>query len=168
LQSVCRAVTIIPQTRLTFSSENEKLHTVAAKSAGGWLFKEEPDHYSYADLERDGATRWDGVSNNLARKNLRLLKPGDRVLFYHTGMEKAVVGEMRVVSGPEADAESDDAKALVVTVEPVRRWQHPVSLQRIKADPVFAGWDLIRLPRLSVLAVSAEQWRRLEELGEPV
>jgi len=166
LQSHCGAVTINPQTRLTFSSENEKLHTVAAKSAGGWLFKEEPDHYSYADLERDGATRWDGVSNNLARKNLRLLKPGDRVLFYHTGMEKAVVGEMRVVHGPEADAKSDDPKAVVVTVEPVRRWRQPVSLERIKAEAVFAGWDLVRLPRLSVMPVSPEQWRRLEELGE--
>jgi predicted RNA-binding protein with PUA-like domain len=138
---------------------------VAKKAAGGWLFKEEPDHYSYADLERDGTARWDGVSNNLARKNLRLLKPGDRVLFYHTGKEKAVVGEMRVVTGPEADAEAGDPKAVVVTVEPVRRWRHPVSLERIKADPVFAGCDLIRLPRLSVMAVSAEQWRRLEELG---
>jgi predicted RNA-binding protein with PUA-like domain len=141
-------------------------HTVAKKSAGGWLFKEEPDHYSYADLARDGAMRWDGVSNNLARKNLRLIKPGDRVLFYHTGKEKAVVGEMRVVKGPEADADADDPKAVVVTVEAVRRWRHPVSLEQIKADPVFAGWDLIRLPRLSVMAVSTEQWRRLEELGE--
>jgi predicted RNA-binding protein with PUA-like domain len=139
---------------------------VAKKSAGGWLFKEEPDHYSYADLERDGATQWDGVSNNLARQNLRLVKPGDRVLFYHTGKEKAVVGEMRVVTGPESDAQADDPKAVVVTVEPVRRWPHPVSLEQVKADPFFAGWDLIRLPRLSVMAVSAEQWRRLEELGE--
>jgi len=106
------------------------------------------------------------VSNNLARKNLRLVKPGDRVMFYHTGKEKAVVGEMRVVNGPEADAESDDPKAVVVTVEPVRRWRQPVTLARIKADPVFAGWDLVRQPRLSVMPVSPEQWRRLEELGE--
>jgi predicted RNA-binding protein with PUA-like domain len=138
---------------------------VAKKSAGGWLFKEEPDHYSYADLARDGNTLWNGVSNNLARKNLRLLKPGDRVLFYHTGKEKAVVGEMRVVTDPAAVTD-DDPKAVAVTVEAVRRWSHPVTLERIKADPVFAGWDLIRLPRLSVVAVSPEQWRRLEELRD--
>jgi predicted RNA-binding protein with PUA-like domain len=137
---------------------------VAKKPAGGWLFKEEPNHYSYADLARDGNTLWEGVSNNLARKNLRLLKSGDRVLFYHTGKEKAVVGEMRVVTDPAAA--DDDPKAVAVTVEAVRRWSQPVTLERIKADPVFAGWDLIRLPRLSVVAVSAKQWRRLEELRD--
>jgi predicted RNA-binding protein with PUA-like domain len=138
---------------------------VAKKSAGGWLFKEEPDHYSYADLERDGATLWDGVSNNLARKNLRQVKPGDRVLFYHTGKEKAVVGEMRVAEGPAADPQSDDPKAVVVKVEAVKRWKNPVSLARIKADAELAGFDLIRNSRLSVMAVSPEQWLRLEELS---
>jgi predicted RNA-binding protein with PUA-like domain len=166
LHSLRGAVTIDPQTRPILSVNARNQRTVAKKSPGGWLFKEEPEHYSYADLERDGDARWDGVSNNLARKNLRLVKPGDRVMFYHTGKEKAVVGEMRVVNGPEADAESDDPKAVVVTVEPVRRWRQPVTLARIKADPVFAGWDLVRQPRLSVMPVSPEQWRRLEELGE--
>lgn len=139
---------------------------MSKKTTGGWLFKEEPGHFSYADLERVGTARWDGVTNNLARQNLRQLKRGDRVLFYHTGKEKAIVGEMRVVVGPAADADSDDPKAVVVTVEPIRRWTRPVALQRIKADPELAGWDLIRLPRLSVVPVSAVQWRRLEELSE--
>jgi len=138
---------------------------VAKTTAGGWLFKEEPDHFSYGDLERDGEARWDGVTNSLARQNLRQLKRGDRVLFYHTGKEKAIVGEMRVVVGPAADTKSDDPKAVVVTVKPVRRWRRPLALGRIKADPELAGWDLIRLPRLSVVPVSAAQWRRLEELG---
>src|SRR5947209_19341679 len=99
-----------------------------------WLFKEEPTHYCFADLQRDGSTRWDGVTNNLARQNLRRVKRGDRVFYYHTGKEKAVVGEMRVVSDPVADPKAGDAKAVVVEVEPVRQLLHPVPLSRIKED----------------------------------
>jgi len=141
--------------------EMAKTHTSAP---GGWLFKEEPDHYSYADLERDRQAVWDGVKNPLARKHLRSVQVGDRVLYYHTGKERAVVGEMRVVSGPEAA--EDDPKAVAVTVEPVKRWKRPVTLDTIKHDATFAGWDLFRLPRLSVMPVTPEQWRRLEELSQ--
>src|SRR5262245_17195789 len=127
--------------------------------AGGWLFKEEPTHYSYADLERDGTTVWDGVANNLARQNLRKVKVGDRVLYYHTGQEKAVVGEMVVVQGPKADPAGDDPAAVVVQVRAVKRWPRPVTLARIKKEPSLSGWELVRLPRLSVMPVTAEQWR---------
>lgn len=133
---------------------------------GGWLFKEEPEHYSYADLERDGNTWWDGVSNNLARKNLHQVQPGDRVLFYHTGKEKAVVGEMRVLTGPTADPSSDDPKAVVVQVQAVKRWPRSVTLEQIKKEPQLASWELVRLPRLSVMAVSSEQWLLLERLSK--
>jgi len=121
-----------------------------------WLFKEEPDRYAYADLERDGTAVWDGVSNALALKNLRQVRGGDRVLYYHTGKEKAVVGEMEVAAV--------DAETGAVTVRPLRRWPKPVPLARIKADPALADWELVRLPRLSVLPVTEEQWRRLGEL----
>jgi len=130
-----------------------------------WLFKEEPGHYSFADLQREGRTLWDGVTNNLARKHLRQVRRGDRVLCYHTGKEKAVVGEMRVLSDPGPDPGTDDPRALVVEVEAVRLWPRPVPLARIKADHLLADWELVRLPRLSVLPVSAEQWRRVEELA---
>jgi predicted RNA-binding protein with PUA-like domain len=130
-----------------------------------WLFKEEPEHYNFAELEQDGTTLWDGVTNNLARQNLRQVRRGDRVLYYHTGKEKAVVGEMVAVSGPMPDPSSDDPKGVAVKVKAVRRLQHPVSLKRIKQEPKLADWDLVRLPRLSVLAVSKEQWRRVEELS---
>jgi predicted RNA-binding protein with PUA-like domain len=130
-----------------------------------WLFKEEPEHYNYADLERDGAADWDGVTNNLARQNLRKVQAGDRILYYHTGNEKAVVGEMRAVSGPLPDPDSDDPKAVLVKVQPVRRLQHPVPLSAIKADRQLAGWELVRLPRLSVLPVTDQQWRRVEALS---
>jgi predicted RNA-binding protein with PUA-like domain len=130
-----------------------------------WLFKEEPDHYNFADLERDGVTRWDGVTNALARKNLRQVKKGDRIWYYHTGKEKAIVGEMRAVRHAQKDPDSDDPNAVVVEVRPVRRLHQPVSLTQMKQDPLFAGWDLVRLPRLSVMPVSEAQWRRVEELG---
>lgn len=130
-----------------------------------WLFKEEPDHYSFADLERDGSTLWDGVSNNLARKNLRQVKKGDRILFYHTGTERAIVGEMLAASSAQADPGDADDKAVVVKVKPVRRWPQGVTLDRIKQDAKLAGWDLVRLPRLSVMPVTAEQWQRVEELS---
>lgn len=138
----------------------------AKTNKGGWLFKEEPDHYSYADLVRDGITLWNGVDNNLARKNLRQVKAGDRVLYYHTGKERAIVGEMRIVEGPGPDPASEDPAAVVVKVAPVAEWSHPVALDRIKAETDLVSWDLVRLPRLSVVPVSAQQWQRLEELRE--
>jgi predicted RNA-binding protein with PUA-like domain len=129
------------------------------------LFKQEPTCYSFTDLERDGSTVWDGVTNALARQNLRKVRRGDRILFYHTGKEKAIVGEMRAVSDPQRDPADHDAASVLLRVEPVRRWPQAVSLQRIKQDRQLAGWDLLRLPRLSVMPVSPQQWQRLEELS---
>jgi predicted RNA-binding protein with PUA-like domain len=130
-----------------------------------WLFKTEPGCYNFDTLLRERRTVWDGVSNALALKNLRAVQVGDRVLCYHTGKEKAVVGEMKVVGGPRPDPDGDDPKAVVVDVEAVRRWPRPVTLSLIKDDPLLTGWDLVRLPRLSVLPLSAAQWRRVEELA---
>ena len=130
-----------------------------------WLFKEEPDHYSFADLQRDKRTVWSGVNNNLARQNLRKIQAGDRVFFYHTGDEKAVVGEMKVAKGPYRNPDGDDEKAVVVDVEAVRQLPHPVTLSQIKADSALAGWELARLPRLSIVPVTEAQWRRVEELS---
>jgi predicted RNA-binding protein with PUA-like domain len=129
-----------------------------------WLFKEEPSHFSFADLERDGSAVWDGVANALALQHLRKVRAGDQVFFYHTGKEKAVVGVMEVTS--ETAPSGDNKGAVIVTVRPVRRLQHPVPLSRIKADPALANWELVRLPRLSVMPVTAAQWRRVEELGK--
>ncbi len=89
----------------------------------------------------------------------------DKIFFYHTGKEKAIVGEMRAVTDPGPDANSDDAKAVVVEVQRVRRLPQPVLLKRIKADPLLADWDLARLPRLSVMPVSQAQWQRVLELS---
>jgi predicted RNA-binding protein with PUA-like domain len=130
-----------------------------------WLFKEEPDHYNLTDLKRDGRTVWDGVTNSLALKHLRRVRPGDRVLYYHTGKEKAVVGEMRVVSEPRED--NTDGKSVVVEVEFVSILDHPVSLTRIKQDPTLTDWELVRLPRLSVVPVTENQWLRIEAMSRP-
>ena len=129
-----------------------------------WLCKIEPDCYSFDTLVRDGGTLWDGVSNALARKHLRQMKPGDRVLFYHTGKEKAVVGEMVVAGEPRPDPKADEA-AVVVEMKAVRKFDRPVGLAEIKADQVLAGWDLVRLPRLSVVPVTEAQWRRVAALA---
>ena len=130
-----------------------------------WLFKEEPTHYNFADLERDGKAVWNGVDNNLARQNLRKVRKGDRILYYHTGKEKAIVGEMTALSDSRPDPASEDDKAVMVEVRAEKRWKNPVTLTRIKGDPELSGWELVRLPRLSVLPVTEAQWRRVEELS---
>lgn len=130
-----------------------------------WLFKEEPDHYSLEDLFRDKRTVWDGVENNLALKHLRAVKKGDRVLYYHTGKVKAVVGEMEVVKGAYPDPTRDDERLVVVDVKPVRRLPRAVSLAEIKANPLFADFALVRISRLSVMPVTEEQWAELERMA---
>lgn len=131
-----------------------------------WLFKEEPEHYSFADLERDQTTLWNGVHNALALRNLRQVRQGDRIFYYHTGKEKAIVGEMKAAADAMPDPESDDAKAVAVKVQAVRRLPHPVPLSAIKKDKQLADWELARLPRLSVMPVTETQWRRVEELSQ--
>src|SRR5213593_2086895 len=97
-----------------------------------WLFKEEPTHYSYADLERDGATAWSGVENALAKKHLRQVRRGDEVFYYHTGDEKAVVA----IAAASSDAEENvNTKQVTVEVKPRRRLSRPVTLAEIKAEP---------------------------------
>ena len=131
-----------------------------------WLFKEEPEHYSLDDLFRDKRAVWSGVENNLALKHLRSVQKGDRVLYYHTGKEKAVVGVMEVVKGPYRDPTRDDARFIVVDVKPVRRFDRPVSLAEIKANPKFADFALVRISRLSVMPATDDQWAEIERLSK--
>src|SRR5262245_25036836 len=148
--------------------ENCRGTRVASKPAagrGGWLFKEEPGHYSYADLARDGTAVWEGVSNSLALQHLRKVRKGDRVLYYHTGKEKAAEGECRAGRARRPDPRDQSSKAVTVEVRAVRRLPAPVSLARIKDDPQLSDWELVRLPRLSVMPVNGAQWERIEELS---
>jgi predicted RNA-binding protein with PUA-like domain len=130
-----------------------------------WLCKSEPNCYAYSDLEADGETLWDGVSNPLAQKHLRSVQPGDLMFFYHTGDEKAIVGVMAVSGPPQPDPRLPEEKTVVVPVKPVRRLPAPVTLAAIKADPMFSDWELVRQARLSVMPVSPERWRRIEAMA---
>ena len=130
-----------------------------------WLLKTEPGTYSFDDLEREGRARWDGVTNPVALRNLRAMKKGDRVLVYHTGGEKAVVGTVEVVREAYPDPKVKDERRVVVDVEPRARLARPVTLAEIKAMPEFAESPLVRQGRLSVVAITTAQWRAIEAGG---
>lgn len=131
-----------------------------------WLFKEEPETYSFADLERDGQTTWTGVTNALAQKHLRAVKKGDLVFFYATGKVKAVVGVAEVTADPTPDPTDAAGKCVAVTVKPVRALARPVTLATVKADPTFAAWELVKQARLSVMPVPDALWARVEALAQ--
>jgi predicted RNA-binding protein with PUA-like domain len=132
-----------------------------------WLLKTEPDCYAWDQLVKDKRTAWDGVSNALALKHIRTMKKGDVALIYHTGDERAAVGVAEVVSDPYPDPKEKDEKLVVVDLKPKKKLAQPVTLADFKADPAFAGWDLLRIGRLSVVPVPDAMWKRIEELSEP-
>jgi len=130
---------------------------------GFWLFKQEPSSYNYTELESDGKTVWDGVTNNLALKHLRSAHKGDRVFFYHSGDEKSIVGIMEIVSAPYLDPK--DYALIVVDVKPVARLPKPVSLQMIKGDKSFSDWELVRISRLSIMPVPDHLWKKILKMS---
>ncbi|HEY0073213.1 MAG TPA: EVE domain-containing protein [Abditibacteriaceae bacterium] len=130
-----------------------------------WLLKTEPSVYSYDDLERDGKTMWDGVTNNTALKNIRAIEKGDLAIIYHTGDEKAAVGVAEVSRGYYVNPELEDSKLAVCDVKAKERLKKPVTLAQIKAHPDLQDWDLVRQGRLSVVPVSDSQWTILQKLA---
>ena len=130
-----------------------------------WIVKTEPSTYSFDQLERDGTTVWDGVRNNLALKHLREMKRGDRVLVYHSGEEKAVVGLAEVAAEAYPDPKQKDPKLVVVDLKAAGRLPRSVPLAEIKQEPAFADLALVRIGRLSVAPASAEQFKRLLKMG---
>ncbi len=130
-----------------------------------WMFKEEPTHYSYDDFANDGRTAWSGVKNPVAQKHLHAVKKGDRIFYYHTGDEKAVVGVAKALGDAYPDPKDRSGKAAVVDVAPVRRLKRAVTLKEIKADPAFKNFPLVRISRLSVMPVSDAEWKRIEDLA---
>jgi predicted RNA-binding protein with PUA-like domain len=133
--------------------------------ANYWLVKTEPSTYSYDDLEREETAVWDGVKNPVALRNLRSMHPGDHVLVYHTGDEKAVVGWATVVSAPYADPKKKGSTLFVIDLKAHRRLPQPVTLAQIKADRTFVDLPIVRQGRLSVSPVTAPQWSRLLKLA---
>jgi predicted RNA-binding protein with PUA-like domain len=131
-----------------------------------WLVKEEPDHYGYDQLVRDRKTVWAGVKNPLAQKHLRSIRKGDRVFYYHTGKEKAVVAMAKAVSDAYPDPHDETGKSYVVDIAPDKKLDHPVTLAAIKADHAFASFALVRMSRLSVMPVTDAEWTRIEKMSQ--
>ena len=132
---------------------------------GYWILKTEPSTYSFDRLVTEHRAVWDGVTNALALKHIRSMAKGDHAGIYHTGDEKALVGLARITSDPYPDPKGDDPKLAVVDIEAGERLAHPVTLATIKADPAFAELGLVRMSRLSVVPVPADQWKRLMSLA---
>ncbi|HUQ88761.1 MAG TPA: EVE domain-containing protein [Vicinamibacterales bacterium] len=129
-----------------------------------WLVKEEPENYSYSQFTADKTTVWAGVKNPVAQRNLREMKKGDRVFFYHTGKEKAVIGTATVSKTAYPDPKA--ANLVVVELAAGKALKRPVTLKEIKADKRFATMPLVRIARLSVQPVTDEQWDWIEELSK--
>ena len=118
-----------------------------------YLLKTEPSVYSFADLEREGETTWDGVTNPVAVKFLRGMKPGDRLVIYHTGDEKTAIGTAKVLS-----VDASDPKAPLVRIKAGKPVKQPHTLAEIKADKLFGDSPLVNQGRLSVVPLTGEQW----------
>ena len=129
-----------------------------------WLVKEEPENYSYSQFAADQTTVWAGVRNPVAQRNLREMKKGDRVFFYHTGKEKAVIGTATVSKTSYPDPKADNL--VVVELAAGKALTRPVTLKEIKADKRFATMPLVRIARLSVQPVTDEQWDMIEEMSK--
>ena len=130
-----------------------------------WLVKEEPENYNFDQFLADGSTVWSGVRNPVAQKNLRAMQKGDRVFFYHTGKEKAIVGTARVAVPAYPDPNAQSGNLVVVELVPDAKLTRPVTLAEIKASGRFADFALVRIPRLSVMPVTEAQWKAIEELS---
>ena len=130
-----------------------------------WLVKSEPFKYSWEKFNRDGRTFWDGVRNYQARNNLREMKEGDLVLFYHSNEGKAVVGIAKVVKEYYQDPTTEDKNWVVVDLVPVETLKNPVTLETIKADPRLQNIGLVKQGRLSVMGMKVEEFDRILELG---
>jgi predicted RNA-binding protein with PUA-like domain len=130
-----------------------------------WLIKSEPFKYSWDQLVKDKKTYWDGVRNYAARNNLRDMKKGDELFFYHSNEGLEIVGIAKVVKESYQDPTTDEDAWVVVDVAPVRKLKKPVTLAQMKADKRLANMDLLRLGRLSVGKVTDAEWKVVLELA---
>ena len=131
-----------------------------------WIVKQEPSSYSWDDLVREGKTAWTGVRNYQARNNLAKMRTGDRVLFYHSGTVKAVVGIAAVARGPYPDPTAEQGEWVAVDMKPVTPLGVPVTLEAIKSKPALRETSLLRQSRLSVLPLSAAEFETIISMGD--
>ena len=130
-----------------------------------WLLKSEPSAYSWDQLVKDKRTNWSGVRNFQAAANLKAMKKGDRAFFYHSGEGKEIVGVAEIVKEAYPDTTDKSGRFVMVDVVPVEPVKTPVSLAAIKATPALKNMPLVRLSRLSVSPVSAEEWRIIAKMA---
>jgi predicted RNA-binding protein with PUA-like domain len=132
-----------------------------------WLVKSEPESYSWYDLVKDAKTSWTGVRNFAARNNLRAMKKGDIVAFYHSVTDKQIIGFAKVVAEayPDKTAKKDEGDWSAVDLAPDKPLKKAISLEQIKSDPVLKNMALVRISRLSVTPVTETEYRRIVSLG---
>ncbi len=130
-----------------------------------WLIKSEPFKYSWEQFVKDKKTFWDGVRNYQARNNMRLMKKGDLLLFYHSNEGKEIVGIAELVKEAYQDPTTDDSNWVAVDVKPYKKLKKAVDLETIKKDPILKEMELVRQSRLSVSSVSEDQFNRVLMLG---
>jgi predicted RNA-binding protein with PUA-like domain len=131
-----------------------------------WLMKSEPDAYSWDDLVAEGEGTWDGVRNHRAANNLRAMKVGDEAFFYHSNIGLEIVGIAKISQSGLADPSDPEGKWAAVKLKPVRKLKRAITLRQIKADPKLAEMELVKLSRLSVAVVTAEEWDYILGLSE--
>jgi predicted RNA-binding protein with PUA-like domain len=131
-----------------------------------WLMKSEPEAYGWDDLVAEGEGTWDGVRNHRAANNLRTMKPGDQVFFYHSVTGKEIVGIAEITQSGLADPTDPEGKWAAVKLKPVNKLARPVTLAEIKADPSLAEMELVKLSRLSVAEVRPDEWNRILSLSK--
>lgn len=131
-----------------------------------WLVKSEPSKYSWEQLNKDKETSWDGIRNFAARNNLKAMKRGDEVLFYHSNEGIEIVGIATVTKEYYQDPTTDDSNWVVVDVKPLRKLKKPVTLEQVKADKRLSDMALVKLGRLSVQPVTDKEWKIIMELAE--
>ena len=130
-----------------------------------WLVKQEPSSYSWSDFVAEGQTSWTGVRNYTARNNLRKMRIGDEVLYYHSGEEKAVVGIAKVMRTAYRDPTAKEGDWSTVDIAPVKPLRRPVPLREIKADPRLKGIPLVRQSRLSVMPLAESEFREIVKMS---
>jgi predicted RNA-binding protein with PUA-like domain len=140
--------------------------TKKKSGAGYWMVKQEPEAYSWSDLVRDGRTDWTGVRNYQARNNLRAMQTGERVLFYHSGKEKAVVGIAEVAKNAYTDPTAGDEQWVAVDLKPIRSLKNPVPLAAIRYDKRLSQLPLIRQSQLSVMSLTKDEFDIIVATGD--
>jgi predicted RNA-binding protein with PUA-like domain len=146
-------------------SSSKKSSTNKSETSSLWLVKQEPETYSWDDFVRDGHTDWTGVRNFQARNNLRQMKTGDRVLFYHSGTGKCVVGIAEVTKAAYPDPTADDPQWVAVDIKPVKPLNELVPLASIRYHDKLSNLPLIRQSQLSVMPLTKEEFETIVGMG---